>query len=156
MASRCRAFLLFRPFLPCFRSAPLAAKNLAADTLLIGCYFPNHAVLRLIELLPPGFPLYHFGDTDPAGFLILSTLRQNTARPVQPFFMIPRTAPLPVPLTEYDRKILPKLLTSPFLTDLRPHIETLIHRQDKGLFEQETHGLPDLHEWPFYSTSAVA
>lgn len=134
----------------------LASKNQAADTLLIGCSFPNRAVLRLIELLPPSFPLHHFGDTDPAGFLILSTLRQKTAHPVQPFLMAPRKAPTPVPLTEYDRKILPNLLTSPFLTDLRPHIQHLIHHQDKGIFEQETHGLPDLHEWPFYSTSVVA
>ncbi|MEN3940032.1 Wadjet anti-phage system protein JetD domain-containing protein [Prosthecobacter sp. SYSU 5D2] len=129
----------------------LAAKNQAGDTLLIGCSFPNRAVLRLIELLPPGFSLHHFGDTDPAGFLILSTLRQKTARQVHPFLMIPREASHPVPLTEYDRKILPNLLTSPFLTDVHPQIEHLIHRQDKGLFEQETHGLPDLPEWPFYS-----
>jgi hypothetical protein len=129
----------------------LTAKNQAANTLLIGCSFPNRAVLRLIELLPPNFPIHHFGDTDPAGFLILSTLRQKTARQIHPFLMIPRAASHPVPLTEYDRKILPNLLISPFLADVRPCIEDLIHRQDKGLFEQETHGQPDLNAWPFYT-----
>lgn len=129
----------------------LAARNCSADTLLIGCSFPNRAVIRLIKLIAPDLPVYHFGDTDPAGYLILATLSQKTGRPVHPFLMEPQEASVPVPLTEYDRKILPNLLTNPFLSDVRPHIERLIRHQDKGLFEQENHGLPDLHEWPFYS-----
>ncbi len=129
----------------------LAAKNHVGDTLLIGCSFPNGAVLRLIELLPPNFPIYHFGDTDPAGFLILGTLREKTGRSVQPFLMEPREAPAPVPFTEYDRKILPKLLTAPLLEDVRPALEYLMKRQDKGLYEQENLKGPDFDGWPFYS-----
>ncbi|TDU68109.1 uncharacterized protein DUF2220 [Prosthecobacter fusiformis] len=129
----------------------LASKNQAADTLLIGCSFPNRAVLRLIELLPPDLPSHHFGDTDPAGFLILATLRQKTGRPFQPFLMTPQEAARPVPFTEYDRKIIQNLLAHPLLPDVRPALEYLVQRQDKGLYEQENLGPPDLQEWPFYS-----
>ena len=130
----------------------LALKNKAGGTLLIGCSFPNSAVLRLLELLPPDLPVYHFGDTDPAGFLILAKLREQTGRSIHPFLMQHRRGSAAIALTEYDRKILPGLLENPWLDDVRAELESIAFSQDKGLYEQENQGQPDLHEWPFYSS----
>lgn len=129
----------------------LAARNDDADTLLVSCSFPNRAVLHLLELLPPDMPLFHFGDTDPAGFLILATLRELSGRHIAPFLMHYRLAKTPVRLTEYDRRILPGLLQNPWLEDVRSELEAMNAAQDKGQFEQETWGIPDLPGWPFYS-----
>lgn len=134
----------------------LAVRNTHHETLLIACSFPNRAVIRLLELLPSHLPLYHFGDTDPAGFLILSTLRQKVSRPIQPFLMKHRAATSLVPLTEYDRKIIPTLLASPTMQDVLSEIQAMVQTQSKGDFEQEGIGIPDLDNWPFYSAHALA
>jgi len=45
--------------------------------------FPNTAVKRFISLLEGDFSLFHWGDTDPEGFLIASTL--NKIKPLKLF-----------------------------------------------------------------------
>ena len=130
----------------------LAARNVAGDTLLVACSFPNRAVLRLISLLPTeNFPHFHFGDTDPAGYAILSDLREKTQRSIQPFLMHRRECPKSKPLSTYDRNLLPGLLAKPNLEDVRETIRQFETTGTKGDFEQETlRLLPPLYEWPFY------
>lgn len=131
----------------------LAARNDNGDTLLVACSFPNRAVLRLLELLPTDLPLYHFGDTDPAGFLILAKLREQTGQSILPFLMHYRQSEVPAKLTEYDRKILSGLLQNHWVEDVRAELEKIQATQDKGVFEQENWGLPDLPGWPFYNAA---
>ena len=128
----------------------IAALNGDRETLIVACAFPGRGLIRLFELLPAGLPAFHFGDTDPAGFLILSKLRRAIGRPVTPFLMARRSRGTPVPLTGYDHSILPRLLADPVLEDIRPHLEEIATSGDKGDFEQESLGRPDLPRWPFY------
>jgi hypothetical protein len=134
----------------------LASFNSNGDTLLAACAFPTKALLKLIELLPRNFPLFHFGDTDPAGYHVLSKLRETTRKSVQPFLMKRRPAKEKCPLTEYDQGILPRLLNDPLLQDVKPHIEEIKNSGCKGDFEQEGLGLPDLKSWPFFSQAKLA
>lgn len=130
-----------------------AAANCDRATLLIATSFPTPALCELLEKLPASLPHHHFGDTDPAGWHILLKLRQATLRPVQPFHMKWRMAGHPSPLTAYDRALLPKLLSEPALTDVRAEIALISKREDRGDFEQESLGPPDLPNWPFFSLS---
>lgn len=77
----------------------LTSANVTGDTLLAGCAFPTKALLRLMDLLPENLPVFHFGDTDPAGFHILSKLRECSKKCVRPFLMERRTVEKPKPLT---------------------------------------------------------
>ena len=119
-----------------------AAANHARQTLLATTSFPSPAFRDLLAKLPAGLPHYHFGDTDPAGWHILLKLREATPRHVAPFRMGWRPGVRPNPLTAYDRQLLPKLLASPLLADVRPHIAAIATHQDRGDFEQETLGAP--------------
>lgn len=114
----------------------LAALNEARETLLIATSFPTRAVRLLLEKLPADLPCWHFGDTDPAGYLILLKLRQLTGRPVAAWQMDwqPETAGLP--LTGYDHRILARLLTEPLLHDCHVSLRAMLHAGLKG--EQET------------------
>jgi hypothetical protein len=133
----------------------LVATNSDESTLLMGCSFPTKALVRLLELLPRGTPMFHFGDTDPAGYHILAKLREKTERPVHPFLM--RHRPGQWHLTEYDRALLPRLLDDQNLADVRADLSAMKTSGLKGDFEQETLGLPDLERWPFFRrASAVA
>ncbi|MCU0723901.1 MAG: DUF2220 domain-containing protein, partial [Planctomycetes bacterium] len=54
----------------------------------------NWAVVRLLELLhaaAPGLPLFHWGDLDRSGVLILRSLRRRTKIDVAPLWMDPET-----------------------------------------------------------------
>jgi hypothetical protein len=117
-----------------------AAANHERRTLITTTSFPTPAFRDLLEKLPPDLPHHHFGDTDPAGWHILLKLREATPRRVEAFQMKWRPAATPSPLTPYDRKLLPKLLESPLLTDARPEIATIAEKNDRGDFEQETLG----------------
>lgn len=128
----------------------IASLNEDRETLIVACAFPSRGLIRLFELLPAGLPVFHFGDTDPAGFLILSKLRRATGRPVTPFLMERRVREDPVALSDYDRSIFPRLLVDPMLEDVRPHLEEIATSGDKGDFEQESLGRPQLPNWPFY------
>lgn len=129
----------------------LAAANSDTSTLLAACSFPTKALLRLLALLPKDLPVYHFGDTDPAGFHILSKLRETSKRPVVPFLMKRRAAGEKIDLSEYDQALLPRLLGDSLLRDVRADIEAMKETGCKGDFEQETIGLPDIAAWPFFN-----
>ena len=134
----------------------LAAKHIAGDTLLVACSFPTRAGLRLISLLPvKNFPHFHFGDTDPSGFAILSQLREETQRAIQPFLMHRRECTKSRPLGDHDRRLLPGLLADPFLEDVRDTVQQFEVTGSKGDFEQETLRLPPLPGWPFYPFAKV-
>lgn len=125
----------------------------AQSTLIAGCSFPSKALIRLLELLPRTIPVHHFGDTDPAGYQILATLREKAPQPVLPFLMSHR--PGNSALTEYDRDLLPGLLQNPRLSDVRADLDAMKKSGLKGDFEQETLGLPQLKQWPFFSHGAT-
>jgi hypothetical protein len=131
----------------------LVATDATQSALIAGCSFPSKALIRLLELLPRDLPIYHFGDTDPAGYQILATLREKASRPVRPFLMHFR--PGKWILTEYDRALLPGLLTNPSLMDVHEDLDAMKASGKKGDFEQETLGLPDLDSWPFFSRAAT-
>ena len=113
--------------------------------------FPTKALIRLLGLLPQDLPVFHFGDTDPAGFHILSKLRETSKRPVRPFLMARRSSKKKCPLSEYDQAILPRLLSDPLLNDVVMDIQLMEDSGCKGDFEQETIGPPDLEAWPFFN-----
>ncbi|BCU77048.1 Wadjet anti-phage system protein JetD domain-containing protein [Luteolibacter sp. LG18] len=116
----------------------LAARNAEGGELMAACAFPTRGLRRVLELLPPELPLFHFGDTDPAGFHILAKLRSIAPREVTPWKMHRRLKAEPVPLTDYDRRLLPRLLEDPWLEDVRPVLREMLESGDKGDFEQET------------------
>ena len=126
-----------------------AAANRDRRTLIASTSFPTHAFRHLLEKLPVSLPHYHFGDTDPAGWHILLKLREATERPVEVFRMGWRAGERPSPLTPYDARLLPKLLTDPRLADVRPEIEAIVENGNRGDFEQETLGPPTAGGWPF-------
>jgi hypothetical protein len=132
----------------------IASLNADKETLVLACAYPTEGLRRVLALLPDNLPIHHFGDTDPAGYQILSKLRSAASRPVTPFLMNRREAARPLPLSEFDRRILPSLLADPMLEDMRPHLEAILSSGDKGDFEQETLGRPDLTGWPFYRSHA--
>jgi hypothetical protein len=117
-----------------------AAANTDRRTLITTTSFPTLAFGELLVKLPFDLPHLHFGDTDPAGWHILLKLREATLRNVDAFQMKWRPAKKPSPLTPYDRKVLPKLLESPLLADVRPEIALIVEKNDRGDFEQETLG----------------
>ena len=119
-----------------------AAANHERRTLIAATSFPTPAFRDLLEKLPVDLPHHHFGDTDPAGWHILLKLREATPRHVGVFQMKWRPSATPSPLTPYDRKLLPKLLDSPLLADVRTEITHIAERKDRGDFEQETLGPP--------------
>jgi hypothetical protein len=131
----------------------LASVNADGSTLLAACSFPTKALLRLLQLLPSDLRVFHFGDTDPAGYHILSKLREESGRTVVPFLMSKRPAKKKCPLGEYDEALLPGLIRNPLLQDVVSHLEEMKRSGCKGDFEQETIGLPDLGTWPFFSAS---
>ena len=126
-----------------------AAANEDRQTLIATTSFPTPAFCELLEKLPSDLPYYHFGDTDPAGWQILLKLREATGRSVKPFCMQWRAGERTSPLTPYDRQLLPKLLASTFLADVRTEIATILERNDRGDFEQETLGPPAPGRLPF-------
>ena len=126
-----------------------AAANQDRKTLIAATSFPTPAFRELLDKLPFSLPHHHFGDSDPAGWQILLKLRESTPRPVEVFRMKYRTSATRSPLTPYDRQLLPKLIATPLLADVRPEIEKILERQDRGDFEQETLGPPASGGWPF-------
>ena len=127
-----------------------AAENADGGTLIATTSFPTPAFREFLRKLPEGLSHHHFGDTDPAGWQILEKLREASPKPVSAFCMRWRPASGEVPLTPYDQRLLPKLLESGFLTDVRGELEIMATNKDRGDFEQETLGAPSLQGWPFF------
>ncbi len=114
----------------------LARRN--PGILLVQTSFPGSAALKLLQGLPAGLPLHHFGDSDPAGSEILRDLRERTGRPVRPLLMAYRPAPASIPLTANDRAVLERLLKLDLLGDLHDDLERKLVSGEKGAFEQES------------------
>ena len=104
--------------------------------------YPTPAFREFLQKLPPDLPHHHFGDTDPAGWHILLKLREATPRPVAAFQMKWRQGKELSPLTPFDRKLLPRLLSESLLTDVWPEIQIIRDLENRGDYEQETLGPP--------------
>lgn len=122
----------------------LAEQNGSRGTLLFGTSFPTRAVELLLEKLEPVLPWWHFGDTDPAGYLILQKLRRLVSRPVRPLAMDWLDSPASPDLSPWDQNVLTKLNGDPLLLDCQDHLDHMRLAGRKGAFEQEGRPLPDL------------
>ena len=119
-----------------------AAANEDRRTLIAATSYPTPAFREFLQKLPPDLPHHHFGDTDPAGWHILLKLREATPRPVAAFQMKWRQGKELSPLTPFDRKLLPRLLSESLLTDVWPEIQIIRDLENRGDYEQETLGPP--------------
>jgi hypothetical protein len=132
----------------------LAAADPEGRTLIVASSFPTSAVRELLAKLPPDLPHHHFGDTDPSGWLILKKLREASPRPVLPFRMKWRPGRTLQPLTPRDELLLADLLQAPEMADCRGEIARMAAARERGDFEQESLGPPDLPGWPFFSSAS--
>jgi len=91
---------------------------------------PSPATRRLLRLVPEDTPIYLWSDLDYGGFNILSQLRQQVDRRIQPYRMgiadFDAYAHLARPLTQNDARQLKRLCLRPELKDVRPVIEHLL------------------------------
>lgn len=129
----------------------LASANRDRSTLLIASSYPTRALCDLITKLSPAIPWYHFGDTDPAGWHILSTMRKKSGSAVKPFLMKWRARDMSKPLSARDQILLEKMINDPTMDDVHEDLRLMQNFGGKGDYEQESLGPPDLSEWPFFS-----
>jgi len=132
----------------------LELAKLNSDTLLIQTSYPGRAVLALLARLPAKLSIHHFGDTDPAGFDILRDLRERSGRTIHPLHMRYRPGDGSAALQLADHQIIDRLLADPRMADCHAPLQSMRDSGTKGNFEQESLGLPNLAEWPFYENSA--
>lgn len=117
--------------------------------------FAHAAIIDFLRALPAGIALYHFGDSDPAGFDILRDLRERSGLTITSLHMQRRPVPVPVPLGDDDPKIIKRLLDSAYLTEAeKSEIRRIEDSGDKGAYEQESLGQPSA-TWPFYAQDAI-
>jgi hypothetical protein len=129
--------------------------KLAAGDVLIGTSFLGGGTRQLLERLPATMALWHFGDSDPAGFAVLADLRERAARTVTSLHMTWRPARKQIPLTAAEQKTAQRLLDSPWLEAAEKAVlQRQLEADDKGAFEQETLGPPTLGIFPFYETTS--
>lgn len=131
----------------------LAAADPEGGTLIVASSFPTSALRELLAKLPAALPHFHFGDTDPSGWLILKKLREVSPRPVLPFRMKWRPSRTAEPLTPRDELLLADLLQAPEMADCHGEIAAMVAANERGDFEQESLGPPDLKGWPFFSSA---
>lgn len=127
----------------------LELTKLGSGTLLIHTSFPGRAVRALFAKLPADLECWHFGDTDPAGYDILRSLRAATGRAIGALHMRYRSDEQGVELGNQDSRTLTRLIGDPFLQDVQEDLFAMQAAGNKGVFEQENLGQPML-EWPFY------
>jgi len=120
------------------------------ESLILQTSQPNRALVLLLSRLPAELPTFHFGDTDPAGFDILRTLREKTGRAFQPLHMRFRPRDDAPPLTADEVKTLTRLLADRSTADCHAEFHAIREAETKGDFEQESLGRPNLEQWPFY------
>lgn len=126
--------------------------KLRSDTLF-ACTdgYAKPALFELVRRLNPALELFHFGDTDPAGFDILRHLRAETQRSIGSLHMIFRPREDAEPLSVADRVLAERLLIATELdNDEKDVLEQMLACGDKGDFEQERLGIPRRGDWPFY------
>jgi len=113
--------------------------------------YAKPALREFIARLDPMIEMYHFGDSDPAGFDILRHLRAETGRKIDSIHMKFRASGTAEPLSPGDVILAQRLLTSPELReDEKAAVRQMLDTGDKGDFEQERLGIPRLEQWPFY------
>lgn len=130
----------------------LAGANRDRTTLLIASSYPTRALSELMEKLSPSLVWHHFGDTDPAGWHILATMRRKSRREVKPFLMKWRACANSMPLSKRDQILLEKMTNDSVMEDVHVDLRSILSSGEKGDYEQESLGPPDLCEWPFYSS----
>ena len=107
--------------------------------------YPNKAVITLLQNAPTVAELLHFGDSDPQGFEILANLRARTGRAIASLHMNHRPHPGSPLLTQHESRLALRLLDSSHLTMDEKSTLLAIHSNGrKGLFEQESLGLPHI------------
>jgi len=115
----------------------LASKRTGA--LLVQTSFPGAATRLLFERLPKDLTCYHFGDSDPAGFAILHDLCERTGRVFKPLMMRFRNSGDSVLLTEGEKQVIERLLSSEHLPqESLSELRTMLTAGVKGEFEQES------------------
>ncbi|MBA2241886.1 MAG: hypothetical protein H0W04_03205 [Chthoniobacterales bacterium] len=113
--------------------------------------YAKPALRELIARLDAIIELYHFGDSDPAGFDILRHLRCETGRKIDSIHMTFRRSRTIEPLSPGDVVLAQRLLASSDLTaEEKSVIQKMLETDNKGDFEQERLGLPRFDQWPFY------
>ncbi|MCB1209579.1 MAG: hypothetical protein KDK97_09645 [Verrucomicrobiales bacterium] len=127
----------------------LELTKLGSGTLLIHTSFPGRAVRALLAKLPTDLECWHFGDTDPAGYDILRSLRAATGRAIGALHMRFRSDEQGLELGNQDVRTLTRLIGDPLLHDVQQDLLAMQSAGNKGAFEQESLGLPAL-DWPFY------
>ena len=127
----------------------LELAKMGSGTLLIQTSFPGRAVRALFAKLPAELKCWHFGDTDPAGYDILRSLRVATGRSINALHMRYRSDEQGVELGSQDLRTLTRLIGDPILQDVREDLLAMQAAGNKGVFEQENLGRP-MAEWPFY------
>ena len=115
----------------------LAQRN--PGILIIHTSYPGSAVVRLLNALPREISYLHYGDTDPAGFDILHTLRIKTNATHLPFLMhyCPAEESVLNRFNDKDASILEKLISSDIMSDVLPELLQIKQHGNKGRFEQE-------------------
>ncbi len=115
----------------------LAAAKTGA--LLIHTSFPGAATRLLVQRLPDEMEFHHFGDSDPAGFAILHDLCERIGRTFRPLMMRFRDGRDSQPLTDGERKVIVRLLTSTHLPqESLADLRSMLAAGLKGEFEQES------------------
>jgi hypothetical protein len=127
--------------------------KLNSGVLLVQTSYPGAATLTLLSRLPEQIELWHFGDTDPEGFDILRDLRERLGRHVHALHMTFRATDTPQRLSDNDRRILRRLLSSPTLVDVHPALQEMQLSDTLGDYEQESLGRPTIPNWPFYDST---
>ncbi len=112
--------------------------------------FSHSAVIDFIKSLPSSLRLFHWGDTDPAGFSILASLRERSGRMIESIGMeyvaeISNNSVNPETLSNLERQEITRLLESRFITESeRNSLSEMLEADSKGSFEQEGRSIPQL------------
>jgi hypothetical protein len=121
-----------------------------ASIILVQSTYAGSAVVSFLRKLPDEVALWHFGDSDPAGFDILRDLRGRVGKPICSIHMGFRSDETSPALTSSDHRLLETLIESPEMRTEREELLAMQKAGRKGRFEQESLGRPTLAEWPFY------
>ncbi len=108
------------------------------DILLVQTSYPGSGTRHLLRALPPDLPIYHFGDSDPAGYDILRDLREKTGRPIQPILMSFRPFAQAAPLSTAEIALCHRLLENDRMADAATDLNAILDAGTKGDFEQES------------------
>ena len=82
----------------------------------------------------------------------LRDLRERAGLPFRSFRMNFRPDNASSVLSRAEARLLRSLLASPLMQAERAELEAMLAAGNKGKFEQESLGRPDLSQWPFYSS----